>query len=485
MAEAPSPGAAAVAPGVRGAPRAFYVAPTGSPAGDGSAEHPWDIAVAFGGAGGRIQPGDTVWLRGGRYVGPLTSRLRGTPDAPIIVRQLPGERATLDNRSTTQVTLRVEGEWVWYWGFEVTNSNPDRRTRRPNGIYPRQPNNKFINLVVHDNAVGVSFSTESRNSEVYGCLIFNNGYRGGDRTHGHGIYAKNDGRTPKLVRDNVVFNQFRNGIQIYTDAGTGQLRNFLVEGNVWFNNGTLTSTGSTAANILVGGREVADQIVLRRNMTYFSPGVAARNVRIGYGGTLRNGSVTVRDNYFVGGRLVLDLGAWDQATVVDNVLAGPAALLALTAPPPGSAEWHGNRYWRDPADAAWYAADSGHALAAWQRVTDLGESDQAVAGVPREARVFVRPNAYEAGRANIVVYNWGRAARVDVDVSGVLAVGDRYAVMNVQDFYGAPVAQGTYAGGTLALPMAGVAPPRPVGTTPGAAPRTGPAFDVFILTRVP
>lgn len=464
-------------------PRAYYVAPAGSAGADGSAQHPWNIEVAFAGADGRIQPGDTVWLRGGRYVGPFTSRLTGTRDAPIIVRQFPGERATLDNVSTTLVTLRVMGQWAWYWGFEVTNSNPDRRVGRPNGIYPRQPNNKFINLVVHDNNVGVSFSNESRNSEVYGCLIFNNGYHGSDRTHGHGIYAKNDGSTQKLVRDNVVFNQFRNGIQIYTDAGTGQLRNFLVEGNVWFNNGTLTSTSSAAANILVGGREVADQIVVQNNMTYFPAGIDTRNVRIGYNNTLRNGSVAVRDNYFVGGRVVLDVGYWDQATVRDNVFAGRGVMLALNDPTLGGYDWGGNRYWRDPASAAWHHAGTAYSFAAWQRATGLGVSDEAAADAPSEAQVFVRPNLYEAGRANIIVYNWSRQTALAVDVSGVVSVGDGYAVYNVQDFYGAPVVQGTYAGGTVTLPMTGVTPPRPVGGAPGTAPRTGPDFDVFVLIR--
>jgi hypothetical protein len=96
----------------------------------------------------------------------------------------------------------------------------------------------------------------------------------------------------------------------------------------------------------------------------------------------------------------------------------------------------------------------------------------------------VRPNKYERGRAHIVIYNWGRQAAVAVDVSAALRVGDRYEVRNVQDTFGAPVAGGTYAGGTISLPMAGVAPPAAIGrTTPRQAPQTGPEFDVFLLTK--
>ena len=43
------------------------------------------------------------------------------------------------------------------------------------------------------------------------------------------------------------------------------------------------------------------------------------------------------------------------------------------------------------------------------------------------AEVFVLPNVYEPGRANVAIYNWGGADTVDVaaDTLG-LATGDRY-----------------------------------------------------------
>ncbi len=47
----------------------FYVAPTGTSSGDGSLSRPWDLATALAGAGGKVQPGDTIWMRGGTYKG--------------------------------------------------------------------------------------------------------------------------------------------------------------------------------------------------------------------------------------------------------------------------------------------------------------------------------------------------------------------------------------------------------------------------------
>src|ERR1035441_1759781 len=44
----------------------------------------------------------------------------GTSRNPIVVRQYPGERATING------SLTVNGADTWYWGFEVTNLLPGR-----------------------------------------------------------------------------------------------------------------------------------------------------------------------------------------------------------------------------------------------------------------------------------------------------------------------------------------------------------------------
>ncbi|HEX6533934.1 MAG TPA: Ig-like domain-containing protein, partial [Gemmatimonadaceae bacterium] len=43
----------------------WFVSPTGTSGASGAATSPWSLAFALGGANGKIQPGDTVWLRGG------------------------------------------------------------------------------------------------------------------------------------------------------------------------------------------------------------------------------------------------------------------------------------------------------------------------------------------------------------------------------------------------------------------------------------
>src|SRR4029453_3878570 len=113
----------------------FYVAPNASANGNGSFSNPWKLQTALN-QPAAVQPGDTIWLRGGTYTGaPWTSHLKGTAANPIIVRQYSGERARLDgNYNGNEVTLTIMGLYTWFWGFEVFNSDPTRYTS--NGDLP-------------------------------------------------------------------------------------------------------------------------------------------------------------------------------------------------------------------------------------------------------------------------------------------------------------------------------------------------------------
>jgi hypothetical protein len=174
---------------------------------------------------------------------------------------------------------------------------------------------------------------------------------------------------------------------------------------------------------------------------------------------------------------------WQQATVTGNVFIGSGDVVQVGGRNlTGHYQWTRNTWVRDANARAWRHAGGRHTWDDWRRATGLGDSDQVLPDPPLETKVFVRPNRYEPGRAHIVVYNWGRLSQVAVDVSGVLVEGDRYEVRNVQEVFGPPVSGGVYRGGSIDVPMAGVAPPVPLGRATRTAPHTGPAFDVFLLT---
>src|SRR5947209_2957214 len=102
----------------------FFVSTSGSPSGDGSLGNPWDLATALAGPAS-VLPGDTIWLRGGTYHGTFTSKLSGTSIAPITVRRFRNERATLDGGSagSNNPVLYVQGQYTWFWGFEIMTSD--------------------------------------------------------------------------------------------------------------------------------------------------------------------------------------------------------------------------------------------------------------------------------------------------------------------------------------------------------------------------
>ncbi len=449
----------------------YYAAPTGSSSGTGTFDQPWDLATALAGGNGAIQQGDTVWLRGGTYRGAFTSVLTGTPAAPVIVRGFPGERATVDGY------LRIEGQDVTFWGFEVMQSDPATNSYQA-AIEPFASGLRLVNLVIHDaSAQGINFRTDHGYSEVYGCIIYNNGTA---EDLDHGIYAPNDAGE-KRITDNIVFNNLAFGIHVYGTSNHPVLTNVTVEGNVAFNTGAISTQGPRWANVLLGADPTTQQVRAIDNMLYFS-GASGVQLRFGVNGP--DVDVTGRGNYAVGGGIGLEIQEWQTAIIQNNTFVGPARTLWMSDPTLSGYTWQNNVYYRDPAATAW-RWNSDYTFTAWKSATGLGASDQAIAGSPPTNKVFVRPNAYEAGRGHIVVYNFEGLSGVAVNVSGILQSGDQYEVRNAQAIFGGPVVSGTYSGGTISVPMSGVNPPAPIGRSTPAPPKTGPAFDVFVLTRIP
>lgn len=464
----------------------YYVeaAPWGTSAGNGTDSAPWDLATALaGGHGNTIHPGDTVWLRVGTYVGSFQTGLSGQPGTPIVFRGYPGERATING------SLAAQGSDLTFWGFEIMQSNPLTIVDRV--LEANTVNGRFINLVLHDAGFsGVSMAAGSGSGvELYGCIIYNNGFR--DNID-HGIYAHNSTPGTKYITDNVFFNNFARGIQIY-EGGDSLIRNFDVEGNVSFNNGTIAGGLSSEINLLISAPAVTSGMIAKNNLLYFSPGTDGVQLRLGNYDTtdsaLYNKSIDLEGNYAAGGTVGLEMQyQWAQATILNNTFVGTATtdVVHTGGPTPNLYQWSGNVYYRDPLAVAWQNDTTGYDFGAWQAATGLGASDDAQAATPAANWVFIRPNKYEAGRGFVVIYNFAQQNPVGVDISGLVANGQHYEVRNVQDVYGAPVASGTYSGGAIPIPMSGVAPPKPIGrTAPSSAPRTGPNFDVFLVTSSP
>jgi uncharacterized protein YjdB len=472
-----------------------YVSPEGSSAGTGAIDRPWDLQTALSHPSS-ILAGDTIWLRGGTYRGEFRSRLTGTATAPIVVRQYPGERATIDGSLTT------ERGYTWFWGFEVMSSDPNRVSSQsgssPSDLGDRvnagittgsSPGVRFINLVVHDASNGIRFWTHAVDSEIYGAILYNNGWQGPDRGHGHGIYTQNGHVTSsiKRIEDVISFNNFSTGMKAY-GSGNAYVTGYRVTGNVMFNNGSISTKPGPEWNILLGqesgGRGLAD-IVASHNVAWHD-NATTRSFELGYNSI--NQDVVAEGNYVRG---LAPIKGFHRVTWRNNTVVSDARIVEMilrSGQTTANYTSGGNRYFGSTSSPFRYTPDGGSAqnlsFAQWKSTTGLDGSSSHSTAAPSDLRVIVRPNKYESGRANVTVINPAGYGSVSVDLSSVLKTGDRFEVRNAQDFYAAPVAGGTYGGGSISLPMTGLSVAQPIGNAPVPATPTGPELNVFVVLRI-
>lgn len=425
--------------------REYHVSPSGLSNQAGTPGAPLDLATALS-SRSPARPGDTIWLHQGTYRGSFISDLAGTAAAPIVVRQYPGERATLDSNGSTVDALTARGGYVWFWGFEIMSSAPARVSaqsgswpsdlQRGYGAVTRAPGIRFINLVLHDNANGIGLWTEAVGSEAYGNLIYFNGWEAPDRAHGHGIYTQNASGLRRIA-ENILFDQFSHGIHAY-GSESAWLDRITLQGNVAFMNGSLSAGGiyESGRELLLGGYRTAASPVIDGNATW------GGQSNFGYSAGCTNGRVT--NNYFAGAVILVNC---------DPVTTGNVFY---------DASWP--RYGSWPTE---YPQNTYHGTR------------------PTTPVVLVRPNAYEPGRANIVIYNWTRAAQVSVDLrTAGLPEGTAFELRDAQNFFGPPVVIGLYDGRPISVPMSGLTAARPVGAVPSAPVHTAPEFGAFILLPI-
>jgi hypothetical protein len=424
----------------------FYVSPTASASGTGTLANPWRLQTALS-QPAAVHPGDTIWLRGGTYTGSYDSFLTGATGNPIVVRSYSGELARLDGAGVTGSIVTIEGAHVVYRDFEVmssSNPNPNGgQGSRPQGFQVIGADNKLVNLLVHDTGQGFGFWEAAVDSEISGSLIYYNGNSQLD----HGIYTQNLSGT-KRIMNNVIFRNYGFGIHAYTSGA--HLNNYDIEGNASFDNGKLNASNPYKSNYLLGAGnaaasscssspQVAQNPKFIGNLSYHPRGMGGRQMDLGYSTGSCNPIAT--GNYLVGDTTV-DLGpAFGVIAITGNTFYGPVS--GFTA-----AEYPVNTY---------------------------------LSSRPSTTKVFVLPNLYEPGRANIVVYNWGNQSTVNVDVSAVLGAGSNFEVRNAQNFSGAPVLTGRFSGAPLVLPLTGLTNAAPVGQ---ATPAPNSEFNVFVLRTV-
>jgi hypothetical protein len=297
----------------------WFVSTTGKPDAPGTKAAPWDLESALSGKQ-KIAPGDTLWIHSGTYKHPdrklgtpgYVVRLAGQQDRPIQVRAAPGERVTLDGG----LSVQQPATWLWIRDLEILvseNFSMPREVKEP-GSSPKDYNRpwgglnihsgegcKFINLVIHDNAQGISWWSGSTNSEVYGCIIYDNGWKAPDRGHGHAIYTQNK-EGIKTISDCIMTGGFSYTMHAY-GSSQAYVDNYLIEGNIAYNAGLF----------LIGGGRPSHNIRALNNFLYNV------SMQIGYSAK-ENEDCEVRGNVILGGGL--NINKYKKVVKEDNLVLG-------------------------------------------------------------------------------------------------------------------------------------------------------------------
>jgi len=466
-----------------------------------------------------IRPGDTICIRGGTYTAftdPTSLAfhviLAGTPSAPITIRSYPGERAIIDgglipdgsnSAEQSDTFIITGGGYVTIRDLELTNSSTDRVSSRPGGFGVEAPGVKLINNVIHDTGGGIGSNDTSYDAEFYGNVIYNVGW---DDTYtglrqggtGHGMYIQNQSGFKKIY-NNIITDSFGYGLHAYV-GGTAHLINLDVQGNVSYDNGYWTriqdssyaAEGRCTDNFLFGsaGTPVVN-LNFANNFGYHREQRGCPNIELGYGDG-ENASAAATNNVLHGG--MNSIARFATMTFTGNVVASWIQDMAYTPPASAASQnFSQNTYyfyrddclrqpfeWDDPNTGAQVSLS----ISQWMNLGFDSSSVINPCGIrPTGVRVTLQPNSYDANRTHIVINNFSKNATVSVDVSSFLRPGDSFELRNAQDYFGAPVASGTYAGGSISIPMASLTVARPSGWNGAMIQSSSPDFGAFVLIK--
>ena len=403
--------------------------------------------------------------------------------------------------------LTLNGDNTTYRDLEITNSSPQRDLTPPGlddqgccGFYSKirgagvvianRSGNSLINLIVHDNLDGIFTGSSSSNTLVYGCVTYNNGGHWtnpieGERGAGNGMYLENSAGYSR-VYDTISVNNFGHGGQFF--GVTGPYVGGDVQGSVFANAGSpMRGIDPNIAyrNMLFGADSQVVPTASVTNSHFYHPAGMGYSVNFGYGAGILLGIFT--NNYVIGSGTGFEASSVTSLTMTGNKFysagSGDIAVLSQRLP----YVWNNNTYYGTSTNQFKYGDTTSHNnlnFTGWKTATGFDLLSTATTSAMPDT-VIVRPNAYTAGRANVVVYAPSGAASINVNLStSGLTNGQSYTIKNAFNYFGPNVATGTYnsSNPTISLPLTGAAASvaTPVGATYTPT-TTVPQFGAFIV----
>lgn len=446
----------------------LYVAPNGTAVGEGTRDKPLDIFTALS-ERSPAKPGDTIILMGGIYEGKMDGSSRvpfelgvsGTAASPVRITPAPGESAHLNG------TTIVTSSYAQYIGLDIGDLSwePSQKKHQTGAALDvrRGTGTKIINCNIFGGSLGTAAWTPAVDLEIYGSLIHDFGsIEEAGRGHGHAWYAQNKEGT-KVFADNIAYRGYGWNVHIYTQEG--DIEGFDIIDNICYIAGALKPE-QTVDNYLISGYRPADRIRVIGNVGYQPSNIDKwrPNARLSTYGNGTNGTAVFKDNYLMGAPVGLLVGPWNNLTIEGNTFWAFDTLIDLSA---ASREMIGknykidkNTYFDNGSREPFKAPGGSLSFNKWQALgLDVqGELARSQNGRPLGTKVFVFPNKYRKGRANIGVFNWDGKVEVSMNLAPVLTRGQKYRIYNCLDIkqtisLARPILEFTYAGSDLKLPM--------------------------------
>lgn len=295
----------------------------GTPNGDGSLNMPWDLQTALFQSSEQINSGDIIWIHEGIYSGHYRSKLESTnANNYITVSAYKNEKVVLNGNEANAIgyVLEVNGNRVIYKNFEITylgdfsRTKSDKNFKAAVGINHRKGEDcKFQNLIIHNiPGSGIGSWKATGGSTIEDCIIYNNGYIG-SRGHGVGVYVQNQSEKTRVIRNNIIFNNYYKGIEIWTATSGSKfefVKNVTLNDNIIFNNGA--PYGKYVDNVIIAsndadGINIAKRIKLIDNVLYHNVNFSDSK-NYGYGASLTLGysrkspveDIAIRNNVIIG-----------------------------------------------------------------------------------------------------------------------------------------------------------------------------------------
>lgn len=444
--------------------REVFVSPSGSGSGSTMSD-PASLEKAIQESGS----GDKIWLLEGEYRGSFKLTQNGTAEHPIVYRSYNKKRVVISGG------FLVTGSHTWIWGLEITDPDgihdPDCAI-----IHGAGEGLTVINTIIHperksEKSTAVALGAWDYPGQLYYGNIVYNGH--------HNIYTQNDAQKGlKWFVNNLSINainlKINTAYEFHAYAEGGQLSGFRLVGNI-FANTTIDGTSVKGAVLLGGKNQTANKnIVLDSNYFYNS------DLTMGYFRPIQS---RVINNYVVDAQFIYEKfwGAGEEKftdpppihvtgntfiwyrtenahvrlhTSAYKNIDGEFNRVDRVTPLRTKDIWNFNTYSPDfMGELVAGGVDLNRdirSLADWRYYTGKAgnsfDTGSGVRALPSAPEVVVIPNKYEKGRAFIVVYNFGNAAKVRLDLSGVAP--DRAATFKVykhNDVYGTVVGSGVYS----------------------------------------